>query len=129
MTLPGPIQRRVDDYLRERGVERPLEVDVALALLNVEGGRPHAEKMLGLRVTQCPAAIPPWPPRPARREARGPSVQSVRQPNPCLPTTDAHRRFALVRVGMTKDKLLAKGVTVRDLRVWQQRGWMTWQDR
>lgn len=104
------------------------QADLAVALLRV--GTPealdHVQDVLGLRITRCPTAVPPRVPKPVRREATGPTLSLVTD-NPCSPRTDAHRRYALVRVGMTREKLLARGVTVRDLKVWANRGWIAWQ--
>lgn len=124
--LSEPLRDAVAKMLGEGG--GLCQADLAVALLRV--GTPealnHVQDVLGLRITVCPPALPPRVPKPVRREATGPILSLVTD-NPCSPRTDAHRRYALVRVGMTREKLLARGVTVRDLKVWANRGWIAWR--
>jgi hypothetical protein len=37
-----------------------------------------------------------------------------------------HRRYALVRVGMTKQDLKDKGISARDIVEWERRGMIKW---
>jgi len=124
--LSEPLRDAVAKILGEAG--GLCQADLAVALLRV--GTPealsHVEDVLGLHITRCPAAVPPRVPKPVRREATGPTLSLVTD-NPCSPKTDAHRRYELLRVGMSREKALARGATVRDLRVWENRGWISWQ--
>lgn len=126
LRLPALVRHELGEYFAAEWRASPavpiLRCDVILALLRL-GHRRDAERLMGREITVCPPAIPPWPPRPVARD-RGPTVAKVQSPNPCAEWSDAHRRFALIRAGSTVESLLAKGITKRDLHVWQQRGWM-----
>jgi hypothetical protein len=117
--LPRPAQEAVTEYLRAHGLAAPSRADVVLALLrvNTQQSLAAAEGIVGRPVTRCPPAIPLWPPKPVVRAPRAPRVKAVGR-NPCLPTSGAFQRYRTVRVGMTRDQLLARGVTHRDLRKW-----------
>jgi hypothetical protein len=123
-------RRAVEEYLTAQGVQDPLRVDVVLALLRVSHSVPEArreaERIMGKPITVCPPHVPPWPPREPEvpSKLRSPRVTKVLSPNPCAPKSDAYRRFALIRVGQTLDYLAGKGITKRDVRVWQEREWL-----
>lgn len=107
-------------------------VDVALALLklNTRSAIKSAEQILGVPIRQCPPAVPPWPPKAVVvREGKALRVTKVAHPNPCYPGRDTHRRFALVRKGMTEEQLLAKGITRRDIADWTRRGYVEMERR
>lgn len=126
----GDRQRVLESMGRECAAidwEKITKVDVALALLrvNTRSAIKSAEEILGVPIRQCPPAVPPWPPKAvARNEEFVSRVRKVAHPNPCYPGRDAHRRFALVREGMTEKQLLAKGVTRRDLADWMRKGYV-----
>lgn len=99
------------------------KADVVLALLriNTPEALQAASGLVGKPITVCPAAIPPWPPRPVQRAPQERVVAKADE-NPCAPSSDMHRRFALVRVGMTVEALQKKGISRRDLRCWTRAG-------
>lgn len=115
------------EYFQKQRVDVALvtQVDIVLALLRI-GDVEAAQELAGVSITRCPDYIPPWPPRPVQRKKHGDTVASV-TPNPCMPTSDMHRRYALVRVGMTRDDLKGKGISARDIAEWKQKGYITWE--
>lgn len=117
------------DYFEKQGIDvgRVAPVDIVLALLRM-GRLDEAQELAGVRITRCPDYIPPWPPKPVERKASGPTVAAV-IPNPCLPSGDMHRRYSLVRVGMSKQELRDKGVSARDLVEWERRGMIKWDSK
>lgn len=124
------LRRDVRAYLEAewRGGDAPvLRCDVILALLRLGRHSPQhraeVERLMGRPITTCPPAVPPWPPKPVARDNR-PRVVKRAMPNPCAPSSEAHRKFNTIRVGMTVDQLAARGITRRDVRVWGQRGWL-----
>lgn len=123
--LPDSVRARLTEYFGHHEGTCAADVVVALLRLNELGA---AELMLGRPVTRCPPGIPPWPPKPARREAAQPRVASVAA-NPCRPSTPAHQRYRLVRVGMTQDQLKSRGLSRRDVRLWTEAGHITWRDQ
>lgn len=120
---------RLREYFAAQGVdpEGVCQADVVLALLRL-GDREAAERALGRPIERCPPAVPPWPPRPAPRAPAAAQVSSV-QLNPCIPTTDAWRRYRLVGLNMTEQQLLSRGVTRRDLTRWTRLGYIEWRTR
>lgn len=118
---------QVQEYLRANGISGAvLQCDVALALLRIGTSEALelAQSKLGVRITRCPPAVPPWPPKPIPQAPREPRVTKRVEGNPCVPSSDMHRRFARVRVGMTVQQVIDKGATRRDLRVWRERGYL-----
>lgn len=113
-------------YFQEQGVDvsQVHPADVVLALLRM-GRLNEAQELAGVRITRCPDYIPLWPPKPVERKASGPTVAAI-IPNPCIPTSDMHRRYALVRVGMSRQELRDKGISSRDLVEWERRGMIQW---
>lgn len=103
-----------------------LRVDVVLMLLRIGTAEAlgRAQELTGKPIRQCPSAVPPWPPRPVAATPRGPVILSM-VPNPCSPGTDMHRRYAQVTLGRTREQLLSRGVTCRDLSYWQKKGHVT----
>lgn len=119
------MDQELQKYFREQGVSgTPCQADVVLAYLRM-GRTEDAEKALGRPITRCPAGIPPWPPRAVPRGPAVPKLSAVRQ-NPCLPTTDAFRRYAHVKVGMTETQLFSRGITRRDVTRWTRLGYLEW---
>jgi hypothetical protein len=94
--------------------------DKVLMLLRA-GDLSAAEELVGKPITRCPAWVPQWPPLPVASRRSEPRVVRVGR-NPCLPTTDAFQRYKVVRVGMTKKQLLARGLSHRDIRIWVNGG-------
>ena len=94
------------------------EASIGLALLRMHN-REAAEEVLGVKIKMCPPAVPPRVPLPVRRE-REPQVLWFATGNPCGGTM--RERYSKLRVGMTLSQLLTRGITKRDIRVWQQRG-------
>lgn len=115
------------EYFVKQGIDvnRLAPVDIVLALLRM-GRTSEAEALAGVQITRCPDYIPLWPPKPVQRKKHGASVAST-VPNPCVPTSDMYRRYALVKVGMTKQELKDKGVSARDLVEWERRGMIKWE--
>lgn len=103
-----------------------LAVDLVLILLRIN--HPEAQErvteLVGKPMTRCPSGMPPWPPRPPAGSASRPCEPKVSMvvPNPCPPSTDMHRRFDLVKKGLTREQLIARGCQVRDIRYWQNKG-------
>lgn len=120
------LSRELFDYFLKQGVDvdRITSVDIVLALLRM-GRVGEAQELAGVSITHCPPYIPMWPPKPVERKKRGSTVASIVD-NPCMPTSDMHRRYALVRVGMTKQDLRDKGISARDIVEWERRGMLKW---
>lgn len=114
------------EYFQKQGIDvnRLAPVDIVLALLRM-GRVEEAQELAGVQITHCPDYIPLWPPKPVERKKHGASVVSI-VPNPCAPTSDMCRRYALVKVGMTKQELTDKGISARDLKEWERRGMIKW---
>lgn len=121
------LQLAVSDYVVQHciPVEKLLPVDLVLILLRIDNpeARRRVAELVGKPVTICPSGMPPWPPKPPVMPAGvvEPKVAMV-VPNPCPPSTDMHRRFALVRPGLTREQLIARGCQARDIRYWQNKG-------
>lgn len=116
-------------YFAEIGVDKPLTVDIVLALLriNTPESLARASKLAGIEITKCPPAVPPWPPKPVAARAVVKVVRVGR--NPCLPTTGAFQKFRMVRVGMTREQLKKRGLDNRDIRQWTNQGHIEWSTR
>lgn len=124
--LRATTYRDVERYLAAEwrgGDAEVMRCDVVLALLRL-GHLQEAEELAGVKIKRCPSGVPRWPPDPIPAKFRRPVVTRVTKPNPCAPRSDAHRRFAQVRVGLSREQLAGRGITQRDVRVWTRRGWM-----
>lgn len=107
-----------------------MRADRVLELLR-DGSREaldEAEKILGKKITKCPPCIPPWPPKPLPDR---PKVLKVVTKNECnhFPGSDAHGRFQSVRIGMTRERLIAAGVLPRDILKWTKEGSIVMEER
>lgn len=119
------LRSTVDEYFESQPqiTGRTNVADDVLALLRIgtREARNMAEELMGRPITKCPSAVPPWPPRPVARPPQKQKLTRVDR-NPCLPTTPAFQRYKLLTVGMTKDQALGRGISRRDLRVWEKNG-------
>jgi hypothetical protein len=126
--LPSDLRDRVEAYFTEERIDPDLaqRVDVILALLtiNTTEALRVASHLGGFSIKKCPPAVPLWPPAPVQG-ARLPRITRVEK-NPCLPTTGAFQRFRQIRRGMTRTQLLGRGLTTRDLRLWERAGFIAW---
>lgn len=122
--LPRQIQQQLEEYFAtEWRVAAPVNPsDVVLALLRL-GLREHAEQVMGKPIQVCQAYVPPWSPTPVAK-LRALRITGKVAPNPCQPKSDAHKRFATVRVGMTLAQLEGRGISKRDIRIWRDRKWI-----
>jgi hypothetical protein len=128
----------MDDYITQHGLDpdRLLRVDVVLILLRLGDNRrelrqecsQRVAELTGKAILQCPAAMPPWPPKPCAVSRPVPRAVVLVLENPCSRNTDMYRRFGLVRQGMTQEQMVAHGVTPRDIRVWRNKGWLKMQE-
>ena len=98
--------------------------DVVLALLR-DDRIEAAEEIVGRKVQRLPddSRLSPKPLPPHAEHARAQRVVRVSR-NPMLPTTPAFLRYKEFKVGRTKDQLMARGVTHRDIRKAVQRGYV-----
>ncbi len=111
-----------------------LRVDAVLILLRIadsnatlrEQALERVAELTGKAITRCPSAMPPWPPRPVARHPV--QVVATARANDCSENTDMHRRYDIVKVGMTREQLLSRGVTVRDISVWVRQGRITFRE-
>jgi len=121
------VQRKVSSYFAERSIDVALvtRVDYVLALLsaNTRETLGIAEGIIGKAITRCPTVQPPDPRQSILAPRKEPVVSKVVR-NPCLPTTRAFQRFKEVKVGRTREQLLSRGVTTRDLSVWKKAGYL-----
>lgn len=123
-TLPVGVQLRVDRYFQNAAIPPSLitKTDLVLALLRIDDpeAREAAERISGVPIKVLPPGMPPWPPLPVGKRPR--KILIRREPNPCLPTTDAFQRYRRLKVGATRDQLMTLGITSRDLNDWSRRG-------
>lgn len=91
--------------------------DVVLALLRGDRLR-SAELIVGKPVERLPPDTRLRPePYPAPCYPNGATVRVSRvSRNPKLPTTAAFQRYRQIKVGMTEEQLVRRGVTRRDIR-------------
>jgi hypothetical protein len=76
------------------------------------------------KVTKCPPAIPPWPPKPVSGHAKGVVItkRPVAEIHGRRMRKTTQERYDRIRLGMSKDQIRARGITTRDLRGWIRRG-------
>ena len=124
----------VEDYFEKNHIPlgASLRTDVILALvrMNTPEARSAAEQLLGKKITTYPAAVPPWPPKPVSK----PKIQKVsivrertynRKGKWAMPKK-TQEKFSMVRPGMTREQLVARGVPSRDLSRWTKSGNIVW---
>jgi hypothetical protein len=121
------IGEQVAAYFAQQGVDisQLMKVDVVLALLRMNTSETlrAAEELSGVKVTKCPPDLRPIPPR-ASSGVRCCSIARLESRDSL--ETVSMRRYRLLRVGMTRQQAIARGVTVRDLRYWERRGYLAW---
>lgn len=119
---PLSLKQRLDAYftLQHVDLRHVLRVDLVLALLRIGGedALERASELTGRPITKCPSAVPPWPPKPPPLRAALPRVTKIGEPP--SEGTEMHGRFMWVRVGMTREQLLRRGITPRDIRYWEK---------
>jgi hypothetical protein len=128
LKVSSSLRKQLELYFSHVGTSGPLStIDFALALLriNTEESLRAAESITGLTIKVYPSGLPPWPPKEAAVQ-RSPVLVRIER-NPCLPTTDAFQRYRKLRIGMTAEQLVARGVTKRDLRLWARAGRIRFQ--
>jgi hypothetical protein len=123
---PAAIQLEVSAYIERHHLDPQvmLRVDLVLILCRLDGvdARKALAELTGRAITRCPSGMPAPYAAPAQKK-RGSMVVKVHAPNPC--TGVAMRgRYEIVKVGMTRDQLLRRGVTKRDLRYWTDLGYI-----
>ena len=123
------VRMAVEDYFEKNRISRQFAVraDVLLALvrINTPETRAAAETLLGMKVSPLP---PMW-----ARENRTPRVSVIRERSygrskRTMPTK-TEKRFNLIRVGMTRDQIVKKGVPPRDVSRWTKSGNIVWSNR
>lgn len=117
--------------------QRACHADVVLVLLRA-GELEAVEALIGRPITRCPPGLRARPlPYPEAAPRRGDErlVTRVREPGattpagrPQLLTTDLYRRLALVRVGLSVQQLLTRGVRRGDIRIAERRGLLELED-
>ena len=116
--------REVENYLVRHGVplERVTKVDLVLALLRINTPKAlvEAERLVGKPITRGPSAVPPWPPKPISGLPRS-STKIIRVDFP-------PGQHQMVKVGMTRDQLLARGVTRQNIFRWTRTGRIRWSE-
>jgi hypothetical protein len=124
-TWSAELQLAASAYMADHRItpEHVLRADAVLMLLRINSAEAleRVRELAGKPITRCPTGMPPWPPRPVAAVRREPRVSRV-APNPCLPATDMHRRYGLVKVGMSRQQLISRGCQPRDIRIWQSAG-------
>lgn len=127
---PAAVQLQVSSYVQDHGLDpdRFLAVDLALVLLRIGGDEALrcVQELTGRVITKCPTAMPPWPPKPVAGAPRGPVVTKV-APNPCA-ASPMQARYDILKVGMSRSQLLARGVTARDIRYWVQHDYIAFTE-
>lgn len=120
------LQTRVATYVVDHGMfsRDMLRVDLVLVLLRIGGEEAlqRVAELTGKAITRCPSAMPPWPPKPIQSAPRGVVVTKITQPYPGSAGTVMAQRYAGLKLGMTQEQILARGITLRDLRVWKSKG-------
>ena len=115
------MRRQVQDYYRRHGIppERATRADEVLALLriNTPQALARAEELVGKPIERCPSAVPPWPPKPVGKAPGDPRILRVDFPP---------GQHQIVRIGMTRQQLLSRGVTRQNILKWTKVGRIQW---
>lgn len=131
LAVPTEIRSVLSDYFDSNGMpmDQLVPVDIVLGLLRIgtPEARDTAQRISGVDIQVLPAVKPPWPPKPV---SRGPTDVLVRKTEGAYPKhSRVFARYSLLRVGMTRDKILAKGITTRDLSDWKRMGFIEMETR
>lgn len=134
---PAFLQLKIAAYIDDHGLyaDQLMRVDLVLILLRLadaaapgsgvrEDYLERIAELTGKAITKCPTAMPPWPPKPVDRPPKGTTLAKAASPYPCSKSSDMARRYSLLKVGMTVEQIMAKGVTARDLRHWKNKGFI-----
>lgn len=113
---------QIEEYLVSHNVplNRITRADLVLVLLriNTPEALVEAERIVGKPIAKCPSAMPPWPPKPIS-EPRARQAKIIRVDFP-------PGQHQVVRIGMTREQLLARGVTRQNLFKWTRTGRVKW---
>lgn len=113
--------------MRRRGLG---QADLVLCLLriNTPASLHYVEMLIGKPITRAQACLLRYRVNGARPTvARQPRVTWVVPVNPCRKSTELRLRFSEFRPGRTLEQLLVRGITRRDIRMAQRRGWVQMQ--
>lgn len=115
--------------LREKGLGHA-DLVLCLLRLNSPASIHFAELLVGKPIVYGPSFRLSWPSngKPSVFADRTPRVVYVVDENPRLNKTKAKARFDHFRVGRTLAQLIARGVTRRDIRKAERRGWVKFQE-
>lgn len=107
------------------------QADLVLCLLRIgtRVAREFVERLIGkpINVSRPAELVYRHNTSAPARVARVPRIISVIRENPCRRSTRFYNNFFHFRVGRTLAQLVARGVTRRELRLAQRRGWITFE--
>lgn len=124
---PASLQLALSRYMEGNRIDPRtcLRVDLVLALLRID--TPEAldrvRELTGKLIVKCPSAVPPWPPLPPAARPQVPTVTMVGK-NDFPSSRPMAARFGQVKKGMTREQLLARGITARDINYWQKNDYL-----
>lgn len=126
-SLPVSLQLQLSAYAEQARLDRSKmgSADLALALLRINSAASLEAfaSLTGRTVTHCPPALPPWPPKPVpNRERSEPIV--LRKSKEAPRGEYMERHFRSIRVGMSRQDMLSRGATARDIRYWMTHGYI-----
>lgn len=128
-SLKSQLVRYFEFHRIDPGSATSADTVLAYLRINTPLSLRYAEKIMGKKITVCPAAVPPWPPKPVAKKPRDAVVASVKY-RPAKNGKELPRKtvekFSLVKKGMTKNNLMAKGLSKRDVTRWTKSGCITW---
>ena len=97
----------------------PSVADEVLALLRINTAESlkRACELMGRPIVQCPPAVPPWPPKPAKTQPKPQRVARI-NPSPAV-------KIKNVKVGWTAEQVMQRsGATRRDFKHWVAKGYL-----